>query len=168
MVSPHASSPAVAGGTAVIEWYRVDRSQGMRRALLAAAGAMATGSLVVGLSFLTRQPPSMRIAAAVVGFVAVVAGPLIAILGLRRSLTEDLYVVLRADGVVLHLEEPETVMPWESIARVRHDPAARAVVFTLRSGELQTLTTPFAGITTEALARRLDECRRKADFKLLR
>ncbi len=155
-------------GRNLIEWYRIDRTESMRRVLIAAGGAMATGSFVVGLSFLTRQPEGMRIVAAVIGFVCVVMGPLIAIVGLRGSLIEDLYLVVRVDGMVIHLEAPETMVSWHDIERIVHDPVAQAVVLRMRSGEQSRLTRPFAGITMEALARRLDECRRKADFQLLR
>jgi hypothetical protein len=150
------------------EWYRVDRSSAIKRALGASAVLMATGSLVVGLSLLATRSPALRVVAAVVGFVSIAGGPILAFLGLRGPLVEELYLAMRDDGLVLHFEAPEVVIPWEAIERIAYDGARGSVRLRLRSGDDVEVARTFSGIATDALARKLDDCRRKADFHLLR
>ena len=140
----------------------------MGRALAAGVASMSLGALVVGTSLLARATLEVRAIAAIVGFVAVAGGPLVTALGLRKPLMEELYLAMRDDGVLLHFEGPEMMLPWDSIERVAYDDAQCTVCLQLRSGEAVRVQRDFAGITGDALARRLDDCRRKARFNLLR
>lgn len=131
---------------------------------------MAAGSLVVGLSFLTRQPEHVRVTAAVVGFFVVLTGPVVTLLGLRQPLAEDLYLGVRKDALVLALgrqgAEPQD-LPWEDLEHCAFDEARDILVLRRRDGTTVEIPHHFAGIATGVLAKRLDELRRKATFRLL-
>jgi hypothetical protein len=150
----------------LIEWYRLDIAGGLRRTLVVAATSMACGSAVIGLSFLARQSQGVRIAAAVLGFAAIVGGPLLAFFGLRRSLSDDRYLAIVREGVLLHLET-EQLWPWDDLERVRFEAALDTIVFAFRNGREERLALRFLGITNAQLAERLDAARRKAGFDLL-
>ena len=151
----------------ILDWYRVDRSAPMRRALAWGACLMAAGSLVIGLSFLARQPVSVRWLAAAVGFVSIVSAPIVALLGLRNGLREDRYIAVLPEGVWLHLEGDGCVVQWDTLARVAFDADHDALVFSLRAGDELRVERRFAGVTNRDLAARLDTARRKASFHLL-
>jgi hypothetical protein len=152
----------------VIAWYRIDRWPAARRTLTLACAFIGSGACVIGLSFLTHQPERVRVVATVLGLVLTLAGPVTAILGLRRPLNEDLYIAVLLEGLLLHLEgEPKTI-PWDDLLRVTARPATPGLVLELRDGSRIALDGVFAGVTSAELAARLDDARRKAAFSLLR
>jgi hypothetical protein len=151
----------------LIEWYRVDQTRRIRRALVAGAGILTLGACVMALSFVTHQSLAVRQAAAAFGFLSTVAGALTAVIGMARVLSTDSYLAVSAEGIILHLEEGETFLAWDSLERIRFDAAREAMVFALRDGGEVLSRTAFAGAEKKSLAARLDTLRRRAGFDML-
>jgi len=151
----------------LLEWYRVDQSQRIRRVLGAGAGVLTFGALVTGITFATNQSDVVRGVASAVGLSCCVSGALTAVLGMHRALRDDAYVAVRVDGVLFEGGAEKTFLPWETVARIRFDDVRRAIVFERRDGGEYVIERAFAGTTASELAGRLDGLRRKASFSML-
>jgi hypothetical protein len=159
---------AVAFGD-MVEFYRVDAMRRMRFVLSRGAALMACGALVVGLSFLTRAGEGGRIAAAALGAAFVLSGSLSTIIGLHAVLREEAYIALRRDGLEIATADACAAIAWDELAAVRCDrrDGGERIVLVHRDGGERELSQAFAGTTRAALAKRLDEVRRKAQWNLL-
>ena len=150
----------------ILSFYRVDPWRRIRRVLLLGPGALATGGLVIAVSFLTRQPLGVRVDAAAVGFVLIAGGALYTLAGMHRILRDDLVLSLRTDGVMLQSEGRETLVAWDELTRVRWDPGPAELVLERASGEPIVLVRPFARITGRELADRVATTKRRLAMNL--
>lgn len=174
----------------LVAWYRPEIARRLRRVLLPAAGLMLLGSLawahvklfhggpdVLGRAAPPAQgtplppaplPPAEAFGLMAIGLVLCVAGGLLAILGLLRTMREDVYLALRTDGALWHRGGDEVFLPWGELERVRWDAEQAALVFERRDGDAPfQLGGRFADVEGPELARRLDDVRRKAIWGLL-
>jgi hypothetical protein len=153
----------------LIEWYRVDQTRRIRRALVTGAGILTLGACIAAVSFVTHQREAVRHWTAVFGILSTIVGALIAVIGMARVLATDTYLAVNAEGVVLNLDEAgeKRLLRWDDLERVRFDGARGAVVFALRDGGEVVTETSFAGAEKKDLAARLDFLRRRAGFGML-
>lgn len=152
----------------LLEWYRPDQTRRVWRVLLAGAGIMTAGGLVMAISFLTHQREAVRTYAAVVGIVLTVCGGLTTVLGMTRILADDRYIAVKLEGLVVALGGDERHLAWGDLERIRFDDESHLLLLEPREGDAIAVDTKFAGKTGPDLAQRLDELRRKASFGVLR
>lgn len=154
-------------GPWILEWYRLDHSRHIKRALVTAAALTLVGSLTVAHALAIRSFGTAQVIVGLTGLAFTVAGPLVAIFGLRKVLLDDDYVALRSDGVCLAAGHPPRVLGWNDLREVRYEPEAEAVAFELSEGEVVHLRRCFAGIELPGLAKRIEHVRHKALWNLL-
>ena len=152
----------------IIEWFRADPWPRVRRVLLIGPGLLTLGGLVVAGSFLTRQPLSIRIDAAVVGLVLVAAGAIYTAFGMHKILRNDVVLALRTDGVVLQRADVETFVPWDELTAARWDASRGELVLARVTGEPIAVPRAFARTTGPALAGLIVATKRKVAMNLLR
>lgn len=151
---------------AVLDFQRSSGKEGLGGPLILAAGTLAAGSVLVLIALtVAREMPEMRLIASIVGGAATLAGPVIALVGLQRRTRGEASLALRTDGVVLEHGGRETRVPWDEIGAVRFEAPGRVVLEREGAGPL-VIDHGFRD--PEALAKRIDELRRKAAFGLLR
>lgn len=151
----------------------MDASGQLVRVLLPAALVMAAGSVVTGVGFgnatleVLMSTWYWRVPATVGGLGLVIAAGLRAIWGLRRLLSEDSYIALRTDGlVVVDPGGGTTQVAWDDLAECRLDEGGDALRLELRDGEVMRVHARFSGIEPAALARRVEHLRRRTAFGL--
>lgn len=186
------------GGGLIVEHYRLDPSAALRRSLGWGMLIVTLGSLIVASALLVarleagrplpalgsdaifrggevtadgapvERPVALELALVAIGLSCITAGGAVAIVGLRRVLSEESYLALRTDGAYYRARGERDLLPWDEVEGVRWDPERRAVVFERHDGRAWVRAERFAGIEGEALAKRAAEVRRKALFGLLR
>lgn len=159
----------------IVAYFRVDPGPRITRSLVGSAAVMTCGSLTMAGSFARLahaghdlgDPSLLKLGFALgaAGLALVIAGGLIAIVGLRRVLAEDRYLALRTDGVYFQDGARGSLLPWEDVEAIGVDD--RALVFERHDGGRWIRPERLAGIEPEALAVRAREVRRKALFGLL-
>jgi hypothetical protein len=171
----------------VVGWYRRDLSRRLLGTLLPAAALVVVGSIAVGigitrlsvgdpaLAFRTRatfvsEEPAPRGATAdyaifFTGLALVIAGTVTTASGLRSTMGNDDYLVLRASGIFEHENGEDHAIPWDAIESVASEEGILKIL--LRDGTERTLATRYAGITTDALAKRIADVHRKGIWGLL-
>lgn len=163
--APEGDAPSV---SPLLEWYRVDQSRPILRALVVAAGVELVGFIFAAIGFgLARFGPDVRFWATLLGGVLIVVGPVIAIFGLKGVLSEESFIALHTDHLRFQHGLRTFRIEWSDLERAHYDATARAVVLVGRSGEHTIVTERFAGTTEEDLAKRIEEVRRKVSFNLL-
>jgi hypothetical protein len=153
---------------AMLEYYRVDSTRRVVRALVIGPALLLAGSLILAAAIVIgRHSEVFRWIVAAIGAVCTVGGPVFVIAALHRILREEAYLALRTDGILYHRGLERDLATWDSLEHVRWDPDARVLRLERRQGEPWLIAERFAGIDGPALAKRLDEVRRKAGFGLL-
>ncbi|AKF04843.1 hypothetical protein [Sandaracinus amylolyticus] len=171
----------------IIEWFRVDATRRIAKLLAIGATGMVAGSFSIArlvmtaphaVRYATRSParypilwPESSVAPttflwAALGFALVVGCGLVAILGLRRVLSEESYLALRVDGVLFAHGEARRFVRWEDIDDVRHDAARDAIVWVLDGDDPWVLDARFAGGSNAEIAKKAVTVRRRALFGL--
>lgn len=175
----------------MLDAYRVDVSRALSRVLgLAAAlvlvGSMATGAALVlarlegvpiavgpraDLALASQHRPSLSPSASPLGLGAlglffVLGGAGTAIVGLRRVLREERYLLLRSDGALFVQGRRRRLVRWQDVQDVRHE--GRELVFHCHDGRVLSIEERYGGVSLPELARRVASLRRKALFGLLR
>jgi hypothetical protein len=140
----------------------------MRRIMTIGPSILTVGGLVVAVSFLTHQPESVRIEAAVVGLVLVAGAAIFTAIGMGRILRDDAYLAIRTDGVAVRLASAEAVVAWDDLAEARWDAARGAVVLALVDGREVVAAARFTGVSGADLAAHVARARQRAAMNLLR
>jgi hypothetical protein len=164
MVEPDAEAPE----GAMLEYYRVDSMRRMLRALIIGPSLLAAGSVILALALVVaKHSEPGRWALVAVGSVCTVGGPIFLIASLHRILREEAYLALRTDGVLYHRGAERELLAWDTLEKVRWDPEASVLRLERRTGDPWLIAERFAGIDGPALAKRMEDVRRKASFGLL-
>lgn len=103
----------------------------------------------------------------VLGFLLVASGPTSIIVSLGRTWKDDLFLLLRVDGLIHQTREGRHHVEWDRVERVEHDAGVVRLRMRDESASYE-IHERFAGIDSAALATRLEDARRKASFGLLR
>lgn len=160
-------TPLVAPGERVVEWYRHDASRRIVRILIPSSFVLATGAVLVSRSLFIRELTDAGALLGLLGLILVALGPLSAIVGLRRVLRAEDFLLLCTDGLFHHAGGTVERYLWADIERVEFDEGRDGIELRMRNGERHRIDKRFAGIGNPALAHRLDEVRRKATFGVL-
>lgn len=152
--------------TAGIDFFRVDRSGTTRRLLFSAAGLVCAGCLGIGAHLVSALDPSFGHAVSLFGGTMTIAGLILGFGGLAMMLFENVYLLIREDGLLFHDNGKETTVPWpdyEGSIVDKKDPGF--VVFKRKGG------APLrwhAGNAAKDIQKKVDEAKRKALHGLLK
>lgn len=116
----------------------------------------------------TSRTTGWELALGLLGLLSIAGGAGVAIVGLRRVMSEESYLALRTDGAYFRHAGERSLLPWDEVEAVRWDPASRAIHFVRHDGSAWSRPERYAGIDGSELAKRAAEVRRKALFGLLR
>ncbi|MCA9529178.1 MAG: hypothetical protein KC543_03450 [Myxococcales bacterium] len=101
------------------------------------------------------------------GLVLIMLGPVWMLLALRGLMGDDDFVMLRTDGLQYHFGDANGVVDWDDVEAVVYDEGEGAIRLERRHDAPFFLRRRFAGIDPPALAKRMEEVRRKAIWHLL-
>jgi hypothetical protein len=151
-----------------VEFYRLDMSRRMLAVMLLCPLPTLLGVLLLMPAMQGKvEATPEAIALGVVGLLCVVAGPLTMLLSLKHVFESDDYLLLRTDGLLEHVRGQVTLYPWDDLEAVTFDASTGTIVMRRRDGGEARLTHRCVDIDARALAKRLDEVRRKAIWALL-
>jgi hypothetical protein len=152
----------------IVDWYRVDNGPRMRRVLIAGPSLLSLGGVIMGVSFLTREPYAVRACAAIFGIAVVAMGGALTMGGMYRILRDDTYLAIRTDGVLLRTaatgDSAEVLVPWDGLTRARWDRDRAVLVLERKEGEALEVATRFAGMAGQPLADRIEQARRRVSL----
>ena len=177
----------------VLDWFRVDVSARVLRVLVLSITIMVAGAFGAASFVRTGSAarlmsqggfPSRAIAVSAegrpltpmssteatyggLGLLVVLIGVGIGVFGLYRILSEDDYLALRQDGVLLVEGRVSRFVAWSDIDEVHHDPEADALVVTVRDQGEWRIAGRFNDADGAELAKRVASVRRRALFGLV-
>ncbi|MEO8874514.1 MAG: hypothetical protein ABI461_02915 [Polyangiaceae bacterium] len=135
------------------------------RILVPAAIFVFFGAPAVCVGAATRGQNGDRLLIGVVGAIILISGLLLGFLGMARLVGEDEYIAIAADGVVLKMKSGETFHAWSTIAAIKSETSA--LLFQMDDdAQSIRLDGKFGGLTSNDLAARLEDWRRKAGWNL--
>lgn len=151
--------------TVGVDFFRVDRSTTTKRLLVVAAILVSIGATSIGAHLIRRLGPSVARLLSLGGGLMVAFGLIVGFGAMAMLVFENVYVLLREDGVLCHDNGAETIIPWAELERVTREGETGFLV-------LQRVDAPpfrwFAGENADELRRRIDEAKRKALHGLFR
>jgi hypothetical protein len=147
-----------------VDFFRIDRSGSTKRLLVGAVVMVACGATAVGAHLVNRLPATISHAVSLAGGVTMLGGLVMAFGAMAMMLFENVYLSIRDDGLLLHENGRDTVVPWEELTHVSAD---REGFVELRRSEKDALRW-FAGKSAGDVASRVEEAKRKAAHGLLR
>ena len=144
--------------------YRVDVS-GVSWPLLLVAGIFtAVGTCGVGTAFVSHGPLSGTTILPLLGGAFMLAGPLMAIIGMRQLIFLDEYVAALEGGLLVLIDKRETYLDWDEVEHVDWDAGQGALVVKRRAGEPMVISRSFSRGPAKDMAVRIEDVRRKAVF----
>jgi hypothetical protein len=149
--------------TPAVDFFRVDRSGATKRRLGFAGILVAIGSTAIGAHLVTRLPADLAHLVALGGGLVMVTGLLTGFGTMALMLFENVYLLIKDDGVLLHDNGKETTIPWDAL-----DAAERREGFVVLKRRDAAALEWFAGRAAPDVAKRVDEARRKAIHGLRR
>lgn len=147
-----------------VDFFRIDRSGPTRRLLVVAVLMVTCGATAVGAHLVHRLPVDISHGVSLVGGVTMLAGLVMAFGAMAMILFENVYLSIRDDGLLLHDNGRDTVVPWGELTEV----AVEAAGFVELRREGKEALRWFAGTSAKDVARRIEEAKRKAAHGLLR
>ena len=148
--------------------YRIDMTSRVWPFLVPATLLISLGALGVCMAFVTHGPFAPYAGTITIGGAAsILAGLVLSVFVARPVLTHDEYVAALETGLLLKVDEGERFFVWGAIAEVRWDAEHAGVVIRMREGEAVVVAKPFGTAKGEEVAAKLDDVRRKAEFRLL-
>lgn len=151
--------------TAGVDFFRVDRSGATRRVLVVAGLLVASGATAIGAHLVSRLEFGTSRLVSLLGGLGVVAGLILGFGAMAMLLFENVYLLIREDGVLCHENGKEVTLAWGGVEKIRLDAKTGVVVFDRTGAEPLRW---FAGANASDLHARLEEARRKALHGLLR
>lgn len=148
-----------------VDFFRIDRS-GPTRRLLAIAGTLVTvGATAIGAHLVQRIGADLGHVVSLAGGLTVVVGLILGFGAMAMLVFENVYVLLREDGLVCHDNGKETTIAWDDLQRIVIEERTGFVVF--ERGEGPPLRW-FAGKSATVLRTKAEDARRKAIHGLLK
>ena len=151
--------------TAGVDFFRVDRSGATRRLLIVAGVLVAVGATSIGAHLVSRLGADTGHLVSLVGGLMVISGLVLGFGAMAMLLFENVYLLIREEGVLLHENGKETSIGWADLERASVDGTAGFLVFHRK--DAQPLRW-FAGTNVKDVQQRIEEARRKALHGLLR
>jgi hypothetical protein len=150
--------------TAGIDFFRVDRSGATRRLLVVAGLLVAVGATSIGAHLVRRLGADLGHLVSLVGGLTVVAGLILGFGAMAMLLFENVYLLIREDGVLCHENGKETTIAWADIEKVTLEGTGVVVFQRKDAAPLRW----FAGSNAKDLHARLEDAKRKALHGLYR
>lgn len=147
-----------------VDFFRIDRSGSTRRLLTVAGLLVAVGATAIGAHLVHRIGPDLGHLVSLAGGVTVVAGLVLGFGAMAMVVFENVYILIRADGLVCHDDGKETIIAWDALEQVKHDKTG-FVVFEHAGG---APVRWYAGENAAIVRSRVEDARRKAIHGLLR
>ncbi len=148
-----------------VDFFRVDRSAATRSLLVGAGSLVTVGATVVGAHLVSRLGADLGHLLSLLGGVMVIAGLVLGFGAMAMLLFENVYLLIRQDGVLCHENGRETTIPWADLEAVSLEEASGVLVFRRRGGEPLRW---FAGKTAKEIQGRVEDAKRKALHGLLK
>ena len=152
--------------TAGVDFFRVDRSGATRRLLVVAGVLVTVGATTIGAHLVSRLGPDTGHLVSLVGGTMVISGLVLGFGAMAMLLFENVYLLIREDGVLLHENGKETTIGWGDLERATLDGGSTGFLV-LQRRDAQPVRW-FAGTNVKAVHQRIEEARRKALHGLLR
>ena len=151
--------------TAGVDFFRVDRSGATRRLLILAGLLVAVGATSIGAHLVHRLEPDTGHLVSLLGGVTVVAGLILGFGAMAMLLFENVYLLIREDGLLMHENGKETTIAWADLESAALEGASGFVVFRRTAAEPLRW---FAGKSAKELHARVEDAKRKALHGLFR
>jgi hypothetical protein len=149
-------------GTPGLDFFRVDRSGSTKRLLAIAGVLVALGATTAG-AHLVRRLADLGRTIALIGGVTMLAGLVLGFGTMAMMLFENVWLSIRAEGLLVHENGRETILAWDDLTTIETD--AGFVVLARPAGNAVRW---YAGREAEDVAARILEARRKASLGVLR
>jgi hypothetical protein len=151
--------------TAGVDFFRVDRS-GPTKRMLAIAGILVTmGATSIGAHLVHRLEPGVAHLVSLAGGLTVAVGLILGFGAMAMLLFENVYLLIREDGLVFHENGKETTIAWDDVEGVRLEEGKGVVVIERRDAEAVRW---FAGKDARVVCSKVEEAKRKALHGMLR
>lgn len=147
-----------------VDFFRVDRSGPTKRRLIVAGVLVTLGGSVVGAHLVSRLGPSLGRVLSLAGGLTMMTGLVLGFGAMALMLFENIYIVIRDDGVLLHDNDDEIVIAWAELEGVDVEPFG-ALAFRRRDAEPVRW---FGGAVAHDIRARVEDARRKAAHGILR
>jgi hypothetical protein len=149
-----------------VDFFRVDRSGPTKRLLAIAGTLVLVGSSSVGAHLMSRFTPRVGHLISLCGGLLLLGGLVLGFGTMAMILFENVYLLIREDGVVLHENGSETVIAWADLEGTRLDAAQKGfILFERRAADAVRW---FAGGAAQVITDNVMEARRKALHGLLK
>ena len=151
--------------TAGVDFFRVDRSGATKRLLIVAGVLVSVGATSIGAHLVSRLEADVGHLVSLLGGLLVISGLILGFGAMAMLLFENVYLLIREDGVLCHENGKETTIGWGDLEQVSVDGTTGFIVF---ERSTSAAVRWFAGKNAKELHGRLEEARRKALHGLLR
>lgn len=151
--------------TAGIDFFRVDRSGATRRLLVIAGVLVSVGMTCVGAHLVRRLPNDLAHVISLGGGLTVISGLILGFGSMAMLLFENVYLLIREDGLLCHENGKETLITWAELSEATLDADAGVVVFERRAG---ASIRWYAGKNARDVHAHVEDARRKALHGLLK
>lgn len=149
-----------------VDFFRVDRSGSVRRLLVLAGTLVLVGSSLIGAHLVSRLEESLGHLVSLAGGLITVTGLILGFGAMAMLLFENVYLLIKDEGVLLHENGKETSIAWAELDGVRVDPGTPGFLVFERRGT--TSFRWFSGKSAKQVCVRVEDARRKAMHGLLR
>lgn len=144
--------------TAGVDFFRVDRSTTTKRLLIVSGVMVAVGATSIGAHLVHRIEAGVAHFISLTGGVVVLAGLVLGFGAMAMLLFENVYLVIREDGLLCHDNGKETAIAWADLERIRVEDEGFVVLVRREGDSLRW----FAGSGAEDVRAKIDDARRKA------
>ena len=166
------------GEPEILEFYRIDTWRSVVSAFVLGGTLVSIGCFALAGAYMGHKgtlqswlgldvPEAVIWTLALIGATTTPAGPILLLRRLFSTMRDDDYLALRRDAVVLYCGLDRELATWDELEKVSWDDRLHCIRMERREGEPWLLHHRFSGIEPRALAKRLDDLRRKAGFNLI-
>jgi hypothetical protein len=151
---------------AFVEFYRRDLGGVSRRILIPAGIMVFLGAPATCFGLAIRGSLASHFAVGIPGVIVLVCGLLLGFVGMAKLVGEEAYVGVVENGLVVKTKNAEAFYAWADLDLVTSEPAA----LVLKKRETQSAIRVegfFGGLSSSALAARLEHWRRKSGWNLM-
>lgn len=157
----------------IVEWYRIDASARVVRALVPSMVLMALGAVIAVVAASGRIGVEQllhtwhwRVPMTTTGLLVVAFSVFRAIYLLQKILAADSYITLRSDALVFHDAPTHVEIRWEELDACSYLATEGVLLLRSRDGGETQIARQFAGISGPELARRIEHVKKRALFGL--
>ena len=146
-----------------LDFFRVDRSGPTKKLLVLAVVLVTVGASAIGAHLMHRLRSDVGHLISLGGGLTMLTGLVLAFGAMAMMLFENVYLQIKDEGVVLHENGKETMIPWGEIEGVEVD----AHHLLIARSNAETVRW-FAGQAAKDVRGRVEDARRKAAHGLLK